>query len=77
MSTLLMPQRIAIPRAVVGALSLLCPLAAWGWLSLSPRQDLSLTLGCLLAGMWLARMVMSHVRARQVPVRDPVLAPFL
>lgn len=77
LSVLLQAQTLVVPRPILGALALGCPLAAWGFMALSPRQDLSLILGCLGLGLWISRLAMGVLEARTSPVRDPALAPFL
>jgi len=76
-SALLQAHKLVVPRPALGALALGCPLAAWAFMALSPRQDLSLILGCLGLGLWISRLAMGAFEARKSPVRDPALAPFL
>ncbi len=76
-STLLQADHWVVPRPTLGALALACPLAAWAFMALGSRQDLSLAVGCIGLGLWISQRAMSTLAARASPKRDPALAPFL
>ncbi len=68
---------VTLPRSVLGVCALLCPLAAWAFLSLSLRTELIAVFGAVGLGFWIARTLLARLGSQPVHTRDPALAPFL